>query len=141
MIYQQSSDKIKINQAVQDNARKGEFRKFRYARPKAAITDPILQQAGGRLFAHLNEEDNHGSSHDYGNAFSEGYIQRWKKRYNQLQLKLCEESASADMNCANSQAEIQQPLIIKKYEIANIYSRDEFGLQKLQSIPCLQRLN
>ncbi|KAA6363999.1 MAG: hypothetical protein EZS28_040474, partial [Streblomastix strix] len=48
-----------------------QLREFRQARPGVAITDPILQQAGGRLLALLNEENDHGSVHDYGNAVSE----------------------------------------------------------------------
>ncbi|KAA6397664.1 MAG: hypothetical protein EZS28_006807 [Streblomastix strix] len=104
------------------------------ARPRVAITDPILQQAGRRLLALLNEENYHGSVHDYGNAVSEGYIQRWKKRYNQQQEKLCGESASADMNSANTWIENQLPQIIKKFGIENVYSLDEFGLYYEQGV-------
>ncbi|KAA6362420.1 MAG: hypothetical protein EZS28_042053 [Streblomastix strix] len=92
---------------------------FRLARSGVVITDPVLQQAGGRLIALLNEEDNHKSMRDYGNTVSEGYIQSWKKRYNQQQEKLYGESTSAEINSSNSRAEIQLPLIIEKYGIEN----------------------
>ncbi|KAA6395689.1 MAG: putative CENP-b protein 1 [Streblomastix strix] len=107
---------------------------FRQERPGVTITDLILQQAGGRLLALLNEENDHGSVHDYGNAVSEGYIQRWKNRYNQQQEKLCGESASADMDSANTWIENQLPQIIKKFGIENIYRLDEFGLYYEQGV-------
>ncbi|KAA6354782.1 MAG: hypothetical protein EZS28_049691 [Streblomastix strix] len=110
------------------------LREFKQTKPRVVITDPILKQAGDRLFALLNEDDNHGSMHDYGNAVSESYMQRWKMRCNQKQEKLFGESVSEDMDSANTWIENQLPQIIKKFGIEIVYRSDEFGLYYEQGV-------
>ncbi|KAA6354738.1 MAG: hypothetical protein EZS28_049735 [Streblomastix strix] len=110
------------------------LREFRQTKLGVAITDPILKQAGGRLFALLNEEDNHGSMHDYGNADSESYMQRWKMRCNQKQEKLFGDSVSEDMDSVNCWIDNQLSQIIKKFGIEIVYRSDEFGLYYEQGV-------
>lgn len=112
-----SPGKHRFNQSTKLNELLWQW--FCQARAKSIpISGPILQEKACSFASDLGVEDFKGSN---------GWLDRWKKRYNVKAFKISGESADVDQNVVDSYRQ-RLPDIVSGYSPEDVFNCDETGL-------------